>query len=170
MRDLPSRMSLRLPDFNYASNNWYFVTICANNRRNLFVGADYYPPVNTELNAIGQIVQQYWQEIPDHYPFVTLDQFVVMPNHIHGIITIDRGIRADNNPPLHHIVTGTIGAIVRGFKIGVTKLCRQNTNVNNVWQRNYYEHIIRDEHDLDRIRIYIHNNPFNWINDRLHNP
>jgi len=162
----PVRRSIRLHNFDYSSNNLYFVTICTKNRQNIFVGADYYPPANIKLNNIGKIAKQYWEEIPHHYPFVSLNQFVIMPNHIHGIITIKRKMRADNNPPLH-TVTGTIGAIVRGYKIGVTKWCRENTNIYDVWQRNYYEHIIRNEDDLNRIRKYIHNNPSNWTKDKL---
>lgn len=164
--DVPVRRSIRLSDFDYSSSNLYFVTICTKNKQSIFVGADYHPPANNQLSQIGNIAKQYWEEIPHHYPYVSLDQSVIMPNHIHGIITIGHKTRADNNPPLH-VVTGTIGAIIRGYKIGVTKWCRQNTNIYDVWQRNYYEHIIRDADDLQRIRAYIHNNPINWTKDKL---
>ncbi len=165
-RDLPYRASVRLPGYNYSSPNWYYVTICTKNRQNIFVGADYYPPANIKYSPIGNIAQQYWKEIPTHYPYVSLDQFIIMPNHVHGIIIINDNKRADNNPPLH-TVTGTIGAIIRGYKIGVTKWCRQNTDVYDVWQRNYYEHIIRDEGELIHIRQYISDNPKNWNKDKL---
>ena len=163
---VPIRHSIRLRGFDYSSNNLYFVTVCTKYKENIFVGADYHPPASIQLNEIGNMAKQYWEEIPNHYPHVSLDEFVIMPNHIHGIITIGHNTRADDNPPLH-VVTGTIGAIVRGYKIGVTKWCRQNTNIYDVWQRNYYEHIIRDEVDLNRIRKYIHNNPSNWTKDKL---
>jgi REP element-mobilizing transposase RayT len=166
-RDLPARHTTRLHDFNYSSNNLYYVTICTKNRECIFVGADYHPPEIIQLSKIGNIAKQCWEEIPNHYSFVSLNQFVIMPNHVHGIISIEHKMRADNNPPLH-MVTGTVGAIVRGYKIGVTKWCRQNTNIYDVWQRNYYEHIIRDQKDLERIQKYIRSNPASWTKDRFY--
>jgi len=160
------RHTIRLSDFDYSSPNWYYVTICTKDRMNVFVGADYYPPVNINLSPIGRIAAKYWVEIPQHYSYVSLDQFVIMPNHLHGIIVINHHIRADNNPPLH-MVSGTIGAIIRGYKIGVTKWCRTNTDINDIWQRNYYEHIIRDEGELNHVRQYIADNPINWESDKL---
>lgn len=121
-----------------------------------------------------------WLAIPDHFPQVELDAFVVMPNHVHGIIVIaDAGesagvvasgamLRAKNFSPLRPPQAGTsktIGSIVRGFKIGVTKWMRTNTDVHEVWQRNYFEHIVRDEASLDRIRLYITSNPEQWADD-----
>lgn len=163
---LPVRRSIRLSGFDYSSNNLYFVTICTKNRQSIFVGADYHPPASIQFNEIGKIAKQYWEEIPQHYPYVSLDQYIIMPNHIHGIIMIEHKTRADDNPPLH-LVTGTLGAIIRGYKIGVTKWCRQNTDIFDVWQRNYYEHIIRNKNDLLRIQSYIHDNPINWHKDKL---
>lgn len=165
--DLPYRVSVRLPGFDYSSPNWYYVTICTKNRQQLFVGADYHPPVNITYTPIGLIAKQYWQEIPHHYPSASLDQFVIMPNHIHGVIIIKQKIRADDNPPLHK-GSGTLGAIVRGYKIGVTKWCRENSSIYDIWQRNYYEHIIRDEGELANIRQYIKDNPRNWNMDKLY--
>src|SRR5690606_5266060 len=118
--------------------------------------------------------------IPNHYPHAGLDAFVVMPNHIHGIIVIRRGVAADgarvdavganDHSPLRRDMprspSKTIGSIVRGFKIGVTKWFRGNTDVHDVWQRNYYEHIVRNERSLNRIRRYILENPARWHTDR----
>ena len=91
---------------------------------------------------------------------------VVMPNHVHGIINIFVG--AKNFLPLQHGTSKTIGSVVRGFKIGVTKWVRQNTDTKNVWQRNYYEHVIRDAVELHKIREYIVNNPAKWENDEYY--
>ncbi len=141
------------------------------------------------LNEYGEIVHRCWMEIPQHFPHVELDAFVIMPNHVHGIIVIIEknvgannhsprnianihsvdNIRAKNFSPLHekhfHSPSRTIGSVVRGFKIGVTKWFRQHTNIYTVWQRNYYEHIVRDEMELNRIREYIYENPMKWEND-----
>jgi REP element-mobilizing transposase RayT len=106
-----------------------------------------------------------------------LDAFVVMPNHVHGIIVItDRAVGAKNFSPLPDSNTSThrpirspsktIGSIIRGFKIGVTKWFRENTVAHIVWQRNYYEHIIRNEESLNRIRQYVLDNPVRWAFDR----
>jgi len=107
-------------------------------------------------------------------PHVTLDTVAVMPNHVHGILTIDgTSVGAKNFSPLQppQRICGTsktIGSVIRGFKIGVTKWMRQHTDVYDVWQRNYHEHIIRNETDLARIREYIDNNPAQWELDSLH--
>jgi REP element-mobilizing transposase RayT len=118
------------------------------------------------LNEYGKIVQRCWLEIPQHFPNVRLDEFIIMPNHIHGIIVINNDVGVQNFEPLQNkyqkIIPRSIGSIVRGFKIGVTKWFRENTNIYTVWQRNYYEHIIRNEKELNEIRKYIINNPLKW--------
>ncbi len=104
----------------------------------------------------------------DRKKILNEDAYVIMPNHLHGIIIIKNG-GAKNFSPLHNdrfrSPSRTIGSIVRGFKIGVTKWFRKNTDIYTVWQRNYYEHIVRNEMDLHRIRQYIMNNPKNWEMD-----
>ncbi len=121
------------------------------------------------VNAAGQIVEKCWKDIPAHFPHVKLDEFVIMPNHVHGILSIVESVGAKNFSPLpQHQRPGTsktIGSIIRGFKTGVTKWMRANTEIHNVWQRNFYEHIIRDESSLHRIREYIVNNPARWADD-----
>jgi len=149
------------------------------------------------LNHAGQVAQKCWQEIPDHFSHAVLDEYVIMPNHVHGIIflknvgtkytnvvkntNVGANVGAKNFSPLRSTPRGlprqqpnanprgtskTIGSIVRGFKIGVTKWIRQNTKIHDVWQRNYWEHIVRDENELKRIRQYIINNPAKWELDR----
>ena len=110
---------------------------------------------------------QCWLAIPKHFPAVELDAFVVMPNHLHGIVSIakddclpSRANRANDDSPLRNDRSGTIGSIVRGFKIGVTKWFKENRpQIQTVWQRNYYEHVIRNENELGETRVYIANNP-----------
>jgi REP element-mobilizing transposase RayT len=163
------RRSIRLKNYDYASSGAYFVTIVTHGRQCLF---GQIVDGKMRLNEWGAIAERCWMEIPQHYPYVILDAFVIMPNHVHGIIILnDNGsiVGANNHSPLRNDrprgTTQTIGSIVRGFKIGVTKWFRQHTDIYNVWQRNYYEHIIRNDMELQRIREYIVNNPTNWRND-----
>ena len=178
-RDRQSRRSLRLPGFDYGQAGAYFVTICTHNRVPMFgsiVGAE------MRLNEAGRVVRECWTAIPEHYPRARTDAFVVMPNHVHGIVllldnvsgiraTQGKRVGANDYSPLHrnespfHSPSRTLGAIVRGFKIGVTKWFRNNTDVHTVWQRNYYEHVIRSEAALNDIREYIINNPAKWADD-----
>lgn len=167
------RESIRLKEYDYSKPGGYFITIVTKNRVCLFGNV-----VDGEmlLNEAGKTVNECWRAIPEHFPQVTLDGFIVMPNHIHGIIIIDEmhnvrdHVGVQNLEPLHYdkqnkyqnIIPKSIGSIVRGFKIGVTKWFRINTTIYNVWQRNYYEHIIRNRDDLHEIREYIANNPLKW--------
>jgi putative transposase len=163
------RRSIRLKGYDYTKNGAYFVTVCTQNRESLFGGIE-----NDEmrLNDAGQVTRQCWQDIPAHFPHVLLDIFVIMPNHIHGILVIaDALVGAKNFSPLRSTpkpsgTSKTIGSMIRGFKIGVTKWMRENTPVQHVWQRNYYEHIIRDDADLTAIRTYIADNPRQWEMDQ----
>lgn len=178
------RRSIRWAGYDYGQAGAYFVTICTHGHVCLFgrvVGEA------MELNPAGEAVWECWRAIPRHFPQVALDAFIVMPNHVHGIILIGDDVGADvganNYSPLRvsdapgaagHNAPGpmrvqgtsrTVGSIVRGFKIGVTKWIRRNTAVCAVWQRNYFEHVIRSPRALHRIQRYIDDNPANWLRD-----
>ncbi|MEN9302023.1 MAG: hypothetical protein RL264_452 [Bacteroidota bacterium] len=181
------RRSIRLKGYDYAQEGLYFITICCQDRAHLFGEI-----INGEmiLNDCGEIAKKCWLEIPEHFPNVELHEFVIMPNHVQGIIeikyksivsnvTTDTTVGANNHSPQRSVQptvgrllprspSKTIGSIVRGFKIGVTKWMRQNTDVNDVWQRNYYDNIIRDDQSYLRISQYIQNNPKNWKEDKFH--
>jgi REP element-mobilizing transposase RayT len=169
------RRSIRLQGFDYSQAGAYFVTICTQERACLFGDV---LDGDMRLNDAGEVVEQCWLAIPIHFPAVVLDAFVVMPNHVHGIvIIIDRAVGAKNFSPLvpgknaevrtpNRSPSKTLGSIVRGFKIGVTKWFRESRSTEKVWQRNYYEHIIRNEEALSLIRQYIENNPMQWAYDR----
>ncbi|HLP74102.1 MAG TPA: hypothetical protein VK155_14450 [Bacteroidales bacterium] len=177
------RLSLRIKGYDYSKSGMYFVTICAHDRQHLF------GEINDDgliLNKAGEHAAQCWKEIPGHFPLVILHDFIIMPNHIHGIIEIipDKiGVGAeniqplrspgDNIQPLRHninefqnVISGSIGSIIRGFKIGVTKWFRTNSDIKNVWQRNYYEHIIRSKKAYRIISKYIIQNPEKWKTDK----
>ncbi|MBF0219052.1 MAG: hypothetical protein HQL49_05925 [Gammaproteobacteria bacterium] len=182
------RRSIRLQGYDYSQAGAYFVTICTHNRECLFGEI-----VDGEmrLNEAGNIARQCWDDIPIHFPQVDLDEFVVMPNHIHGIVVITGNVGAKNFSPQPQPnfspqpqpnfsplpqptrpcgTSKTIGSIVRGFKIGVTKWMRNNTPIYDVWQRNYWEQIVRNTPELNRIREYIHNNPVQWELDKSFAP
>ena len=161
--------SIRLSGYDYSRRGTYFVTLCVQNRECLFGKIDAGRMV---LNVAGKYVKKCLMDIPTHYPFAQLDEYVIMPNHVHGILILrDVPVGANNHSPLQknpNRVCGTsktVGSVVRGFKIGVTKWFRDNSFDAVVWQRNYFEHICRDENELIRIRQYIRDNPWNWGSD-----
>lgn len=159
------RSSIRLQGFDYSQPGAYFVTICTQNRKCLFGEiAD----GKMRLSAIGRIAAEQWNAIPQRFPNVELDEFVVMPNHIHGILMITVGaLPTVVGAPLAG--APTVGDIVGAYKSlcvhNGLKWIKQNHPgriLGKLWQRNYWEHIIRNEHELNRIRKYIHNNPTQW--------
>ena len=171
----PERLSLRLRDYNYAQVGAYFVTICTQDRACLFGNIVEAAMV---FNEAGLIVDTCWHAIPKHFPHMDVDEFVIMPNHLHGILLIKpapegaRFIAPGSNPPAMATPalvaeTGamnrapTLGAVVRAFKARVTHALG-----HPIWQRNYYDHIVRSETALHRIREYIAHNPAQWAMDR----
>ena len=157
------RQSIRLKDYDYTQSGAYFVTICTHKRECVLGDV-----VNGEmrLNELGQVVEMEWLKTAEIRDNVELDEFVVMPNHIHGIVVITEShVGATGWSPLP---TGpapkSLGAIIAGFKSVVTKCINEMRHTPGIpiWQRNYYEHIIRDEDDLHQIQLYIVNNPLRW--------
>ena len=177
--------SARLPGWDYSREGVYFVTICTHNREKYFGEI-----VNNEieLSEIGKIAERQWRQIPEHFSYVKLDRFVIMPNHMHGIVVIGHdndaigcddvagcrdainrvsttagtpgGITGKNNPML----TDNLSRVIRWFKGRVTFDSR-NTGSFFKWQARFYDHIIRDDYSYYNIREYIQNNPANWRND-----
>ena len=180
--------SARAPWWNYGWNGAYFITICTHHRNHFFGEI-----VNgaMQLSPVGALAHQYWQEIPNRFPYAQLDARVVMPNHVHGIIMIDKsnprfhfrrdavnrvstemetetetdktgGITGTHNPMLHE----NISRIIRWYK-GRTAFESRKTNPDFAWQTRFYDHIIRNNTAWNRIRTYIENNPANWKEDRF---
>jgi len=216
--------STRLENYDYAQNGLYFVTICTKDREELF------GEIKDEkmiLNEVGRIVNQFWQEIPKHFPFVNLDEFVVMPNHVHGIIEISKNpvetqhccvletldvkqiikindikIQQETNMPIigngalanniethfhtktqqccvstvndkeisntfYKLKPGSLPVIIRSYKSIVSKTIRKQLNpIIFSWQPKFYDHIIRNDESLNKIREYIIKNPEMWERDR----
>ena len=137
------------------------MTVCTHNRECLFGEIQ---NEEMELNALGQIVWDRWNRIPNHFKHVQLDAFQIMPNHIHGIVIID-DCRGGVTPPLRK---PTLGLIVAYFKYQSTKEINasRETPGEKIWQRNYYDRIIRNEDELNKIKEYIINNPLKWELDK----
>ncbi|BAZ65701.1 hypothetical protein NIES4106_04460 [Fischerella sp. NIES-4106] len=175
--------STRLPNRNYAANGSYFITICTKNLNHYFgnVVSD-----QVHLSVIGEIAQRFWTDIPNHFDDTYIDAYVIMPNHVHGIVVIDRP--HNNVETLHCNVStqydvpcdiiepqfmsdispkpGSLGAIARSYKSAVTRWCRENDHDHFAWQSRFYDHIIRADGSLDRIREYMINNPIKWDEDK----
>ena len=185
--DVHHRRSIRLSGYNYSQPGANFLTLCMRDMKSLLGRiAD----GRMQLSPVGSIVQAYWLEIPRHFGHAELDEFVVMPNHLHAILTFDVGahpvvpsvVGARHGVPHHPLplperfarpVSGSLASVLRLFKQAVTKRARDVGARHGVplqiWQRNYYEHIIRNEVELGRIREYIATNVLRWACDR-YNP
>lgn len=178
MDDTPSpdhkfhRRSIRLQGYDYRAGGLYFVTLCTHDRVALFGSI-----INNAmlLNDYGRIVQEEWERTAVVRPNVELDMAVIMPNHLHGIIVIVDDPRATGPvAPTTDRPTGplpgSLGAIIGQFKTASTRRINilRDMPGARVWQRNYYEHIIRNQESLNQIRQYILNNPAKWAEDSLY--
>lgn len=166
------RRSIRLPGWDYRTAAAYFITICTHERECLFLDP-----------AWRDIAEAVWENIPRTSPRVVLDEWIVMPNHVHGILNLVDTTDTQVAPfdwrhvaPLPvaeprtfaNVPAGSLGAIVRGYKAAVTRRINHQCGTigQKCWQRGYYERIVRDDHESERIRIYIRQNPRRWAEDR----
>ena len=174
------RRSIRLPAFDYAGPGAYFVTLVTEYRACIFgtITND-----SMALSPQGIIADACWRAIPEHFAHVELGGYVVMPNHIHGIILLsERETAKPSHVGATHWVAptsgerlptrptgparGSLGAILGAYKMAVTRqIVAQFGGVSRIWQRNYYEHVIRDDEDWNRIQRYIAENVANWSRD-----
>lgn len=176
--------STRLQNWDYGSNGKYFITICTCENEHFFGKIT---EEKMHLNAIGELADNYWHEIPNHFPYVHLDEFIVMPNHIHGILVIDDPYYRDNSDDMnvqtrHCLVSNkskqntgrrrfqnqgnnTISSIIGSYKSIVSKHAHK-INPKFEWHSRFYDHIIKDQKELQRIRNYIEFNPKNWKDDK----
>lgn len=206
--DIHHRHSIRLKDYDYAQAGAYFVTICAWQRECLF--GEIVDGLMV-LNDLGRIVDSVWRRLPEHFTSISLDEFIILPNHFHGILQINESVGAkqaspalpslpglasdqtvgataqfhraspalDTAPnqgkaveslalPLHGTVSGSLCAVVQNFKsVSTRKINKLRDNPGcQVWQRNYYERVIRNDDELSRAREYVVNNPMKWELDR----
>ena len=187
---IPYRRSIRLKTYDYTHTGAYFVTLCTQDRKCMFgeiVDGEIH------LNDVGQAIQWIWNALPERFPNIQLDQYAIMPNHLHGIIILARTDyfahqdsyvakvpdrfkqhmqagainRAPTKVPSPHQAGAihcapTLGEIIRTFKALTTRYLRAAGVSDFAWQGSYFEHVIRNEDDLDRIQQYIIDNPTHW--------
>ena len=165
---LPNRRSVRLQGHDYRSSGAYFVTICTVEKQPLF---GMICDGSVQLNELGQIADNCWKQIERIRSGIAIDAYIVMPNHIHGILHFSMEDVTENTPTaVRDLASGSLGAIVGQYKSIVTKQCRflPRPPPHPIWQRNYYDHIIRSAASLEKIRQYIFDNPARWEEDDLH--
>ncbi len=163
--------SARAQWWDYSRNGAYFVTICAKNRQ-YFFGEIVHGKM--DLSAIGHFANSCWHEIPNHFPFVELGEFVVMPNHVHGILILNgndavgpgHALALHANPRYQNIGKNTISSIIGSYKSAVTKFCNQ-LELPFAWQSLFHDHVIRNDASFQSISEYIRNNPANWKDDKF---
>ncbi|HRN50405.1 MAG TPA: hypothetical protein PLC52_00365 [Anaerolineales bacterium] len=185
MKKRAGRKSIRLPEYDYSQAGAYFVTVSCYQKMDLFGFID---GEQVRLNELGLLTQQYWQSIPEHFNFVTLDAFIVMPNHIHGILFINEYESLSRRHPLNGQKSqarvgarhasplpkprgtsrGSLGAIVGAYKSSVTRTIRQLKHHASlqIWQRNYYERVIRNQAELEALRNYVEYNYLSPLSTR----
>jgi putative transposase len=165
--------STRLKGWDYRSRGWYFVTICAHNRRPIFGRI-----VNNDihLSAVGAIADANLRTLNTHYKNVEVVEQIVMPNHVHAIFMIDgehcfsphlkANLSHDSVPPFTSPHAGSLSAIVRSYKAGVTFKARELGFHQTIWQTRFHDHLLRGDKVIAAVREYIRNNPSNWVRDR----
>ena len=160
---LPYRKNIRLQGYDYSSDGLYFITICTNNRRLLFGSIKDW---RMTLNDNGKIVLDCWNDLPNHYDNVILHDFCIMPNHIHGIIQLRNGL-AGLKPAT---TARPLSEIVRALKTFSSRKINERNGTQGcpLWQRNYYEHIIRSDSAYTTISEYIKANPQRWADDKFY--
>lgn len=154
--------SLRLSQYDYSQAVAYFITCCSYQKKCIF-GEIIEEPMHH--NELGIIVNQTWQNLTNYFSNIILDEFIIMPNHLHAIIFLEQTVGAELAPPMRFI---NLSRIMQVFKSICTVTINKQLNKNKVlvWQRGYYDHIIRNEFSLNKIREYIVNNPLKWSFDR----
>lgn len=173
--------SIRLKNWDYSKAGYYFVTICTKN------AIPFFGKINNgvmSLSPVGKIAEKFWVDIPRHFKSVQIDEFVVMPNHIHGIIIITNNSigtvnkvetrpavetrdlaslhNNDNNNKFGPLKKKSLQAVIHTYKSALTRWCHKNRNYDFVWQSRFHDHIIRSEKSLFNIRQYIQQNPLKW--------
>ena len=163
-----NRRSIRLTGYDYSQAGAYFVTLVVRDRSSLFGGV---VDGAVQLNDAGRLVRDSWEWLAERYPYVTLDEYVVMPNHLHGIIAITNQCRGGSRTAQTLARRQPLGRMIGAFKTVSTKRLNlaRKTPGRPIWQRNYYERVIRNDEELTAIREYIVNNPVRWELDK-YNP
>ncbi|MFH0771141.1 MAG: transposase [Candidatus Omnitrophota bacterium] len=160
MNNYPQRKKVRLTKYDYSTNGFYYVTVCTHSHEEIFGKIE----INDiTLNVYGEIAKNSWLNLPNHHKNIQLDAFVVMPNHIHGIIVIECPV--GNGPARSVNENNNLSVVIGSYKSAVTKQINQINNIAFKWQKSFYDHVIRNDKSLNDIREYIVNNPLTWGTD-----
>ena len=149
MTELPKRKSPRIRGYDYGTPNYYFITICTHDKKCIFGNV-------CNLNEFGRIAEECINLVPERFPGIRIDKYVIMPNHVHAIVIVE-----------NHAVTD-ISTVIGQYKMSVTKRIREMCKNLDVWQRSYHDHIIRNQKGYETIWEYIQNNPQKWEEDCFH--
>ncbi len=164
--DLPKRKPIRLSEYDYSQNGAYFITICTQNCKEILsrinVGTGVLDCTKIILYAHGEIADKCIKQMNDFYDYLSVDNYVIMPNHIHLLINVFKSSNGQSGTPVPTNTNSVIAKFVSTFK----RFCNKEYG-NNIWQRSYYDHVIRNENDYREIWEYIDQNPLKWENDEL---
>ena len=144
--NLPKRKSSRIPNYDYSTANFYFLTVCTHEKRCIFGKPG-------SLNWMGKIAEETLRSIPDVFPDIRVDKYVVMPNHVHMILDVCKSGASD------------INVVMGQYKMTVTRKIRERKPEYPVWQRSFHDHVIRDQKRYEKVWLYIEANPMRWEED-----
>ena len=166
MNALPKRKNIRLKEYDYSTPGVYFVTICTQNRKHLLskihvVGAGVLDRPLVELLPYGVVADTYIRQMDAHYDYLSVDAYVIMPNHIHLLIRIHDDGRSGTPAPTKG------NSVLARFVSALKRFCNKEYG-DNIWQRGFYDHVIRNQADYDDIYRYIENNPLQWEQDEFY--
>lgn len=159
---LPKRKHPRLKEYDYSLPGAYFITVCTCHRRCILshvVGRGL-APAETELTALGMIAREQLAALEERFPSVEITDYVIMPNHIHLLLTLKEAAGASPHP--------TVSSVIGAYKSLTARLCKQASSVEKVFQSSFHDHVIRSEEDLRAAREYIAHNPARWREDELY--
>lgn len=172
--EIHKRRSVRLKGYDYSRAGLYFITICVQNRECLFGKIENEKML---LNDLGIIVNEYWLNIPEHYPRMVLHEHIIMPNHMHGIIQLTDAVvgtrhgvflQSTNTNQFGKPVSGSVSMIINQYKSSVKRWCNKNGHEYLQWQSRFHDHIIRNQQSYETISNYIINNPAKWQEDKFY--
>ena len=162
-KQLPKRKQNRLKEYNYSADGWYFITICTKGRMPILsriVGSDILGAPQVQLLACGKIVEKNLQQLQTFYVNIKVEQYVIMPNHVHMILSVSNNGAPGMSPPTKQCATIPL------FVATLKRFCNKEFG-EQIWQRSFYDHIIRDQNDGAEISRYIYENPIKWSSDKL---
>ena len=167
------RKHIRLSEWDYSSEGVYYITICCREREAFFGKLIENKMI---LSEIGEMASFFWKEIPEHFNHVKLDEYIVMPNHIHGILILDyslvgtrhgMALQRNGTNQFSKPIKNSISVIINQYKSSLKRWCNQNGFKSFQWQSRFYDHIICEENSIDQVREYIRSNPTNWASDEM---